>query len=61
MDDLEKADEQVEDLDMPESEADDVKGGASPQLNVNLGNSKVKPELNRGGWDGNHNETLIRV
>jgi hypothetical protein len=76
MDEHEKNEEQVEDLDTPESEADEVKGGSlnftSQAIKGELGASKigVKGDLAglklRGtqGLDGNtnqHNESLIVI
>ena len=77
MDEHEKNEEQVEDLDTPESEAEEVKGGFSwgvsnPGIKGELGANKVgiKGELGdikqRGtqGLDGGtvqHNETLIAI
>jgi hypothetical protein len=66
MDDPEKADEQVEDLDTPESESEQVKGGAAYSF-LKLGDIKGESiddkhhNSLRGGWDGNHNQTLIEI
>ena len=66
MDDREKAEEQVEDLDTPESESELVRGGAFDgfaklgDIKGESGDDKHRGSL-RGGWDGNHNETLIGI
>ena len=66
MDDREKVDEQVEDLDTPESDSEHVKGGAG-DIFAKLGDIKGEstdakhPSSLRGGWDGNHNQTLIEI
>jgi hypothetical protein len=75
MDEHEKNEEQVEDLDTPESEAEEVKGGFSwgvsnPGIKGELGASKIKGDLGGlklGGKQGldaggrNHNETLVVI
>jgi hypothetical protein len=61
--------EQVEDLEPPAEDAEDVKGGGgitaeddweSP-VAFKKADGSVRPGLNRGGWDGNHNETLVAL
>ena len=67
MDEREKADEQIEDLEPAAEEAEDVKGGAGT-FTLTFQGQTTGPqasgdphELKRGGWDGNHNETLIGI
>ena len=50
-------DERVEDLDTPEAEAEEVKGGIIYQKFEPI----PPPNSARGGWDGNHNETLVAL
>lgn len=62
MDDREKIEEQIEDLEVEQAEAEDVKGGASPQLGPTVASQKVNLDVaNRGGWDANHNETIVAL
>jgi hypothetical protein len=76
MDEHEKSEEQVEDLDTPESEAEEVKGGfswgVSQGIKGELGASKIGvkgdlagiKQVGTRGLDGNtnqHNETLIVI
>ena len=70
MDEHDKAEEQVEDLEPTAEDAEDVKGGFSWGANqtgsfskANIGSQKVQPGNLRGtdGIHGNHNETLIRI
>jgi hypothetical protein len=69
MDDHEKVEEQIEDLPVDEESGEDVKGGGgitaeddweSP-VAFKQADGSVRPGLNRGGWDGNHNETFVRI
>jgi hypothetical protein len=67
-DERENDEEQVDDLDTPESEAEEVKGGAA-DIFAKLGDIKgesVAFKYDRGfrgsGWNGgNHNQTLIEL
>ena len=64
MDEHEKAEEQVEDLPVDEESAEDVKGGvtAMDDWESPAAAKSASPQLNqRGGWDGNHSETLVRI
>jgi hypothetical protein len=68
MDDREKVDEQVEDLPVDETDAEDVKGAAGGTFTLTFQGQTTSPRANndpnqagRGGWDGNHNETLIEA
>jgi hypothetical protein len=76
VDEHEKNEEQVEDLDTPESEAEEVKGGfswgVSQTIKGELGANKIGVKGNLGGlklggtqgFDGNtnqHNETLVVI
>jgi hypothetical protein len=67
MDEQEKTEEQVEDLAVDEKSAEDVKGGTTPitaddDWESPVASRRASPKLNpRGGWDGNHNETLIAL
>jgi hypothetical protein len=66
MDDHEKVEEQVEDLPVDEQSAEDVKGGggvtAMDDWESPTAAKSASPKLGqRGGWDGNHNEILVRV
>ena len=69
MDEREKAEEQVEDLAVGEKDAEDVKGGSFhwKQGGITADDDWEAPvaakpgQSGRGGWDGNHNETLVRV
>ena len=70
MDDHEKVEEQVEDLDTPAEDAEEVQGGfswgATQGLNfskIEVGAQKVQPADIRGidGTERNHNETLVRI
>jgi len=69
MDEHEKGEEQVDDLPVDGDDAEDVRGGS---LNVRPGSGdgiwvpqgspvKNNDPNQRGGWDGNHNETLIEI
>jgi hypothetical protein len=70
MDEHEKAEEQqVEDLEPPAEDAEDVKGGGgitaeddweSP-VALKQADGSVRQGVKRGGWDGNHNETFVRI
>jgi hypothetical protein len=51
--------EEVEDLDVPEEEGDEVKGGT--KYITKIAPASFADEASRGGWDGNHNESLIRA
>jgi hypothetical protein len=59
--------EQVEDLEPPAADAEDVKGGGGITAEddwespVAFKQADGSVRLNRGGWDGNHNETLIAI
>jgi len=64
--------EQVEDLDTPESEAEEVKGGLNFAVKGDLAGFKydrsIKGELGQvkqggsvDGWTNNHNETLVSI
>ena len=67
MDEREKAEEQVEDLEPTGEESEDVKGGAgNGTFTLTFNGQTTSPrgggdELKRGGWDGNHNQTLIAI
>ena len=68
MDDRQKAEEQVEDLDIPENETDDVRGGASPQIGPQVRAPKWQgANLEAGnlrsvdGGTVQHNETLVQI
>ena len=71
MGDHEKVDEQVEDLDTPESEAEEVKGGLNftsvahkGELSANKVGAKVELggiKQSLDGWGSNHSETLIAI
>jgi hypothetical protein len=63
MDDKPKADErEPEDLEVTPEDADDVKGGISfSKIEYTTVRAAEKPDAPRGGWDGNHNETLLRA
>lgn len=66
MDERENHQEQPEDLDVQAGEAEEVKGGATPITADDDWESplaaKPKPgSAGRGGWDGNHNETLVAL
>jgi hypothetical protein len=61
-------DEHVEDLEPTTEEADDVKGGRGTggTFTVTFNGQTTSPSANndpnqRGGWDGNHSETLIQL
>jgi hypothetical protein len=60
-------DERVEDLDTPESEAEEVKGGAA-DIFAKIGDIKGESagfkydrNVRPPGWIGNHNQTLIEI
>jgi hypothetical protein len=68
MDDREKAEEQAEDLEPSTDDAEDVKGGAGGTFTLTFQGQTTSPRANndpnqagRGGWDGNHNETLVVI
>jgi hypothetical protein len=75
MDEHEKNEEQVEDLDTPESEAEEVKGGSlnftnqaikgefSSKVGIKgeFGASKLGGSQDLGGAGPNHNETLVVI
>ena len=64
MDDHEKVEEQqVEDLEIQEDDADDVRGGASPQLGPAMRAQKLQAGNLRSvdGGTVQHNETLVRI
>jgi hypothetical protein len=62
MDEQPKA-EEVEDLDVTPEEGDEVKGGLNySKIEFRTGSAMAdKPDAPRGGWDGNHNESLVRA
>ena len=66
MDAHDKSEEQVEDLDTPESDAEEVKGGTAAGF-LKLGDIKGEstdakhPDSLRSGWGANHNQTLIEL
>ena len=56
----------VEDLETTAEDAEQVKGGAANTFRLTFNGQTTAPAANndpnqRGGWDGNHNETLIRI
>ena len=65
MDEQPRADEPVvEDLDVTSEEGDEVKGGGQhiKKLDIQLTSGfGAQPDAQRGGWDGNHNESLVRA
>ena len=63
MDEQPKTDErEVEDLDVTPEEGDEVKGGLNyTKIEYKDIGAAGKPDAARGGWDGNHNETLVRA
>ena len=72
MDEHEKNEEQVEDLDTPESEAEEVKGGLNFAIKGELGAQKVSIKGELGGLKNlgpqgldasgpNHNEILVAL
>ena len=64
MDDNEKVEQQVEDLEMEEEDAEDVKGGKHGGITADDDwetPNAVQGKAGRGGWDGNHNETLVVI
>ena len=66
MDDREPVEEHVEDLPVDEKAAEDVKGGGGVTAMDDWESpgavQSASPKLNqRGGWDGNHSETLVRL
>jgi hypothetical protein len=67
MDERDKAEEQVEDLEAPESEAEEVKGGFSWGVtqtgSLKQADGSVRPGNIRGvdGGQVQHNETLVRI
>ena len=69
MSDHEKVDDQVEDLQPVALEAEQVKGGAEAGGGITAEDdwesplaAKPKPgSSGRGGWDGNHNDTLVAI
>jgi len=68
MDDRQKVDEQVEDLSVDEKDAEDVKGGSFHWKAGGItadddweSPNALQGKAGGGGWDGNHNQTLIEV
>ncbi len=65
MDEQKKDDQQVEDLELKEEEAEEVKGGfswgASQTAKPTESLSPMDPLIQRGGWDGNHSEILVVI
>ena len=65
----EPEDEHVEDLEPTADEAEDVKGGRGATggtFTITFQGQTTSPAANndpnqRGGWDGNHNQTLIGI
>jgi len=54
-------DEPVEDLDAPDSDAEEVKGGAG-DIFTKIGDIKGESQDVKFRWrGGNHNETLVRL
>ena len=66
MDEQKKDEPQVEDLELKDEEAEEVKGGfswgASQTAKPTESLSPMDPLLQqRGGWDGNHSEILVAI
>ena len=67
MDEYEKSEEQVEDLEPTREEAEDVKGGGGItamddwESPVAARSTGASPQLGRGGTEHQHNETLVVI
>jgi hypothetical protein len=66
MDDRERVeDQQPEDLEMGEEDAEQVRGGLNFAAIKGFkapDGQEASPQLDqRGGWDGNHSEVLVRI
>jgi hypothetical protein len=65
-DEPDNTEEQVEDLEPAAADVEQVKGGSSKNevaIESLTQGRDASPQLgtNRGGWDGNHNQTLIEL